>query len=112
MAWVSDSKDGAVLNIHAAPGAAKSQLQGLYGDALKVRLQAPPVDGKANAALVDFIARFLDLPARNVHLIGGQTSRRKRLLIQGLTASQILARCAPPEGDAAGPRLMDRGRDA
>jgi uncharacterized protein (TIGR00251 family) len=98
MSWVSDSKDGAVLNIHAAPGAAKSRLQGLHGAALKVRIRAPPVEGRANAALVEFIAGFLDIPARHVHLIGGQTSRRKRLLIQGLTAGQILARCAPSGG--------------
>ena len=70
--------------IHATPGAKITQAAGAHGAALRVRLAAPPVDGKANAALLEFIANRLGLAKSAVNLIGGQTSRRK---IVGLTAA-------------------------
>lgn len=89
MSWLSETKDGVILNIHATPRASKSQIQGLHGEALKIRLQAPPVDGKANDALVEFLAGILDLGPRQVTILSGQTSRRKRVAIQGVTGPAI-----------------------
>ena len=58
-------------------GARKTEVVGLHGDALKIRLAAPPVDGKANAALLDFLAKRIGLARSSVTLISGQASRRK-----------------------------------
>ncbi len=66
-----------LLTLHIQPGAKKTEVCGLHGDALKIRLAAPPVDGKANAALLAFVADRLDLPKSAVSLKSGQTSRRK-----------------------------------
>lgn len=66
-----------LLTLHIQPGAKKTEVCGLHGDALKIRLAAPPVDGKANAALLAFVADRLSLPKSAVSLKSGQTSRRK-----------------------------------
>ena len=66
-----------LLTLHIPPGAKKTEVCGLHGDALKIRLAAPPVDGKANAALLAFVADRLGLPKSAVSLKSGQTSRRK-----------------------------------
>lgn len=77
------------LTLHIQPGAKKTECAGLYGDALKIRLAAPPVDGKANAALIEFVAARLDLPKSAVTLKSGQTSRRKVLELVGITEAKI-----------------------
>ncbi|GHU07322.1 hypothetical protein FACS1894158_15450 [Betaproteobacteria bacterium] len=69
------------LSLHIQPGARKTEIVGPHGDALKIRLAAPPVDGKANAALIEFVAERLGLPRSAVRLASGQTSRRKILEI-------------------------------
>ena len=66
-----------LLTLHIQPGAKKTEVCGLHGDALKIRLAAPPVDGKANAALLAFVADRLGLSKSAVSLKSGQTSRRK-----------------------------------
>ena len=90
MSWVTETKGGVVLTIHATPRASKSQIQGLHGDALKIRLQAPPVDGKANETLLEFLAEVLNVPRRQVTLLSGQTSRQKRVCVTGITLTQAL----------------------
>ena len=82
--WLRWNGSAARLTLHIQPGARKTEVVGLHGDALKIRLAAPPVDGKANGALLEFIANRLGLAKSTVSLIGGQTSRRK---IVGLTAA-------------------------
>lgn len=73
-------KDGAVrLAVRAQPGAKMSHVVGAHGDRLKIAVQAPPVDGKANAALCAFVADWLGLPKRAVAVGAGETSRDKRL---------------------------------
>jgi uncharacterized protein (TIGR00251 family) len=67
------------LTLHIQPGAKKSEVAGLYGDALKIRLAAPPVDGRANEALIAFLAQRLGLPKSALTLKSGQSSRRKRI---------------------------------
>ena len=89
MSWITDSKEGVIIQVHASPRASKTQVQGLHGDALKIRLQAPPVDGKANETLIEFLAKTLGIPQRQITLISGQTSRQKRLNLQGITANQV-----------------------
>ena len=88
--WLRVAADGRItLTLHIQPGAKKTEFAGLHGDALKIRLAAPPVDGKANEALVKFIATTLHLPKSSVTLKSGQTSRRKVLEITGATAESV-----------------------
>ena len=73
-------KDGAVrIAVRAQPGAKVSQVTGMHGERLKIAVHAPPVDGKANAALCAFVADWLGLPKRAVTLGAGEASRDKRL---------------------------------
>ena len=88
--WYRVSSDGRItLTLHIQPGAKKTECAGLHGDALKIRLAAPPVDGKANEALVKFVAERLGLAKSAVLLKSGQTSRRKVLEVAGTTAAAI-----------------------
>jgi len=90
--WFRQATDGRItLTLHIQPGAKKTEFAGLHGDALKIRLAAPPVDGKANEALVKFVAETLKLPKSAVTLKSGQTSRRKVLEVQGAEAASIAA---------------------
>ncbi len=83
-------RDGRLLlTLHIQPGAKKTEVCGLHGDALKIRLAAPPVDGKANAALLAFVADRLDLPKSAVSLKSGQTSRRKVVEVAGPPADAV-----------------------
>lgn len=83
--WYRLGADGCVtLTLHIQPGARTTELAGLHGDALKIRLAAPPVDGKANAALIDFIADRLGIARSAVRLKSGQSSRRKVLEVSGV----------------------------
>ena len=88
--WYRQAADGRItLTLHIQPGARKTEFAGLHGDALKIRLAAPPVDGKANEALVKFVAETLGLARSAVSLKSGQTSRRKVLEVQGATAEAV-----------------------
>lgn len=69
------------LTVHVQPGAKTTACNGVHGDALKIRLAAPPVDGKANQALIVWLAQTLGCPQNRIELIRGQTSRRKTLCI-------------------------------
>jgi uncharacterized protein (TIGR00251 family) len=82
--WLRRRGAVATLTLHVQPGARKTEVAGLHGDALKIRLAAPPVDGKANAALIEFVANRLGLPKSAVRLTTGQTSRRKILEIDAV----------------------------
>ena len=74
-----------VLELHVQPGAKRTEVAGLHGSRLKIRLAAPPVDGKANEALVAFLAEALKVPRRQVRIDAGLASRQKRVVIEGFT---------------------------
>lgn len=89
-AWWRRAADGSLtLTLHIQPGAKKTEVSGLHGDALKIRLAAPPVDGKANAALLAFVADVLALPKAAVTLKSGQTSRHKVVAVAGAPADAV-----------------------
>ena len=82
-----------ILLLHIQPNASKTEIVGLHNGALKIRIKAPPVDGKANIEIIEFIATIFAVPKRSVEIIGGSSSRQKRVLIQNVSltrASQIL----------------------
>jgi len=88
--WFRLATDGRItLTLHIQPGAKKTEFAGLHGDALKIRLAAPPVDGKANEALIKFVAEALGLPKSAVNLKSGQTSRHKVLEVSGATSDAV-----------------------
>jgi uncharacterized protein (TIGR00251 family) len=88
--WLTQSTSGDhLLRLHVQPGAGKTGIAGTHGDALKIRLAAPPVDGKANDCLIDFIALKLGLPRACIELVSGAASRRKRLRVSGASAELI-----------------------
>jgi uncharacterized protein len=74
------------------PRAGRTMVAGIRGEALLVRLTAPPVDGAANEALVTYLSAVLDLPRRDLTLVAGQTSRIKRIAVRGLSAANLRAR--------------------
>ena len=81
---------GCVLRVSVSPNARRTAAEGLHDGTLRIRLAAPPVDGKANDALVAWLAAALDLPRRAVRLVGGQASRRKLLEVDA-DAAQLAA---------------------
>ena len=92
MSWLVAAGDGITLRLHIQPGAKKTEIVGLHGEALKIRLAAPPVDGKANACLLAFLAEHLGVAKSAVSLLSGDTSRAKRVHVSGLTDAEARAR--------------------
>lgn len=72
-----------ILELYVQPGASRSGFAGTHGGRIKLRLAAPPVDGKANAALVEFLAAHYGVPRRSVSIVSGAKSRMKRVAIEG-----------------------------
>ena len=88
--WLQRNASGQLLlQLHVQPGASKTGIAGTYGDALKIRLAAPPVDGKANECLIAFLAERLSLPRAALALVSGQTSRAKRVAVAGASAATV-----------------------
>lgn len=90
-AWLQEGKDAVILSLHVQPGAKRTEIVGEHGDALKLRLASPPVDGKANAALIEFLAQRCGVPRLQVELVSGASARQKRVRIRGIAAARILA---------------------
>lgn len=88
MNCITESQDGILLNVKIIPNAPRSKVDGMLGDLLKIRIQAPPVDGKANAALLKFLAQELDVPASNLTVLSGHTGRIKRIAVAGVKKQQ------------------------
>jgi uncharacterized protein (TIGR00251 family) len=91
------TSQGYLLRLTVVPGAQRTQVVGLYGDRLKVRLAAPPEKGAANRELLDFLARSLNLPKNSLRLTLGAQSRSKVVVVYDLSPdlSERLARLAP-----------------
>lgn len=85
MGWHRLSADGATLtlSLHVQPGAKRTEVAGRHGEALKVRLAAPPLEGKANQALIAWLATVFAVPERRVRLLRGEKSREKLVEISG-----------------------------
>jgi uncharacterized protein len=90
----SPAASSCTLALKAIPNAPRNEVVGWLGDALKVRIHAPPVEGRANDALCEFLATTLGLHRRAVTVLRGDTARQKLLRIDGLTLDQVRARLA------------------
>jgi uncharacterized protein (TIGR00251 family) len=82
----------AILRLRVVPNARRSEVVGVHGEAIKVKVQAPAVEGKANEALREFLAERLDVPARAVEIISGGKSRDKMVAVEGLETAQARER--------------------
>ena len=93
--WVRDAPEGALVRVHAKPGAGTAGVQGLHGDALAVRVRARPVEGAANRELLAVLADALRIARSALAIEHGTRGREKRILVRGLDAGTVLARLAP-----------------
>lgn len=82
-AWYCREGEAIFLTLHVQPGAKRSEIAGLHGDALKIRLAAPAIEGRANEALLHFIAECFEVPQRNIEIKQGAQSRHKRVAVHG-----------------------------
>ena len=89
MAWLVATSDGVVLSLHCQPGAKASRVVGLHDERLKLQLQAPPLENRANEALVAWLADQLSLPRKQIEILSGHTSRQKRVVVRGATLDQV-----------------------
>lgn len=92
---VCDGESGATFSIRIHPRAKKNAITGEIGDALKVSLTSPPVDGKANAACIEFFAKLLKVPRSSITIASGERSRTKVMRVAGLSAGELKERIAP-----------------
>lgn len=95
--FAKDVADGCTLSVRLHPGARKNSVTGVHADALKIALTAPPVDGKANEALIAFLSSALRLPRARVSLVAGATGRAKIVRITGKSAAEVAAALFPYE---------------
>lgn len=89
---------GVTLAVRAQPGAKKTVITGVYGEGaaaqLKIAVQAPPLEGRANQALIAFLAETFDVPKNAVELVTGELSRSKVFLLRGVTPAKVIAKLA------------------
>jgi uncharacterized protein len=89
---IHDTPAGATFTVKVHPRAKKNAITGALGDALKLALTAPPVDGRANEACIEFFASLLKVPRSSVTIASGETSRRKVIRVAGLSADEVRRR--------------------
>ncbi|HEU5336452.1 MAG TPA: DUF167 domain-containing protein [Terriglobales bacterium] len=86
---IRDSDNGATFAVKVQPRARKNTITGAVGEAVKIALTAPPVDGRANDACVEFLAELLNVPRGSVTIVSGHSSRNKVIRVAGRTAAEI-----------------------
>jgi len=89
---IQESGSGATFAVRVHPRARKNAITGELGDALKLSLTSPPVDGRANQACIEFFAKLLKVPRSSVTIASGQTSRQKVVRVSGLSAEEVRRR--------------------
>jgi hypothetical protein len=94
-----ETAEGVTLAVRAQPGAKKTAITGIYGEGadaqLKIAVHAPPIEGRANEALIAFLANYLSLPRRSILLVSGELSRSKVFLVRGLPLVHIRTLISP-----------------
>jgi uncharacterized protein len=88
---ITGSDDEVSFYVQVQPRSSRDAIEGEYADALRIRLTAPPVDDRANEALTRLLAERLNVPRAAVRIVGGEKSRRKRVVVAGVTREQVLA---------------------
>ena len=93
--YMTETPEGVVLSVRAQPRSSKAGIDGLIGDAVKVRVRCAPVDGKANKELVETLADAFGIAKSRVSFKSGETSKTKRLRLAGLSAADVAAVISP-----------------
>jgi uncharacterized protein (TIGR00251 family) len=88
---VIEGKDSCTFRVRVQPRSGRDEIAGLHGDALKVRLSVPPIEGKANQALTKFLAKELHVSPSAVEILAGHTSRQKRVRVSGVPGDAVRA---------------------
>lgn len=89
MAWIRSDAQGCIIETHVLPNGRKNEIVGLYNDRLKIKIEATPVDGKANICLLRFLAEVLNIKSSALELIKGDTSRQKQIKIHHLDSKTV-----------------------
>ncbi len=89
MFTIKDTSEGAIFTVKVHARARKNAITGVVGDALKLALTAPPVEGKANQAVIEFFADFFEIARSSVTIASGETSRRKVVRVSGVSAERV-----------------------
>ncbi len=97
---IRDTPQGATFAVRVQPRARKNAIVGEIGDALKLALTAPPIEGRANEACIEFLAEFLKVPRSSVTIAAGQSSRNKVIRVRGLTSAQVEERLRRATGES------------
>jgi uncharacterized protein (TIGR00251 family) len=91
MVNIKETEDGVILQVHVVPRSAKSEVAGVQGDALKLRIAAPPVEGQANKECIRFLSDILGIRKKQVVIVGGSKSKNKTMAIEGIRRKDIEA---------------------
>lgn len=94
--WLHPQDADVLIDVLVSPGGPRSRVMGVHDERLKIQIAAPPVDGKANEALVRFLAETLDVSKSQVAIVGGPSSKRKTVRIAGVQPNFVYLRLAPP----------------
>lgn len=92
MISVKDTAHGATFAVRVQPRASRNAVQGEMGDALKIALTTPPVEGRANEACIEFLAKLLNVPRSSITIVAGETSRNKVIRVAGMSAAKVCER--------------------
>ncbi len=90
MLSIKEEQDRVFFKVRVQPRASKNQIAGLYEDAIKLRITAPPVDGEANEACRVYLAELLKVPRSRVEIVSGHTGRNKTIKVVGVSAERLL----------------------
>ena len=86
---IRDTARGAQFALRVQPRSSRNAIVGVVGDAVKLAITAPPVDGKANAAVIDFLAELFGVPKSSIAIVSGETGRNKLIAVRGISAEQV-----------------------
>ena len=92
--WLRETPEGIILFVHAVPKASRTMICGEHAGRLKIKVQAPPVEGAANKGLKKFLLEKFQLPKKSIELVSGLRSRQKTFLLRGISCSDVLSSIA------------------
>lgn len=93
--WLHEQGGAVFVAVLVVPRSSHCRIVAVHDDRLKIQLTAPPVDGKANAALVQFLASELDIAKAQIEIVGGASNKRKNVRVSGVPAQRVLLRLLP-----------------
>lgn len=96
--WLQVRGEDLRLEVIVSPRSARTRIMGVHDDRLKIQLAAPPAEGRANQALVRFLAEILEIPKAQIEIVGGATNKRKTVRLSKVSAQQVVLRLSPKRG--------------